>query len=307
MQKYITFYNGNRVPVIGLGTWEAGKNVVGDAVKFAITKAGYRHIDCASIYGNEKEIGEGLKDVLSPSVKREELFITSKLWNTDHRGQYVEKACRKTLADLRLEYLDLYLMHWGIAFAQGNDLEPIDKDGYAITEAISVQQTWQAMESLVKTGVVKSIGVANFTTVQLIDLLTYAKIKPVMNQVELHPYLPQTELVNFCHYKNISVTAYSPLGTPGNKSPNDPALLDDKVILKIAKAHHRSPAQILLNWAIRRGTIVIPKSTHEERIKENVDIFDFELTDEEQTQMSALNKNYRFVNPSQWWDIPYFA
>lgn len=311
MQTHYKLNNGNIVPIIGLGTWKSENNKVGNAIKFAITEAGYRHIDCASIYRNEKEIGEAFKDVIGNSVKRKELFVTSKLWNTEHRSKYVEKACKNTLKDLRLEYLDLYLMHWGVAFPHGEDLEPLDKNGKAIRDKISIQETWKAMEELVKKGLVKSIGVANFTTMMLVDLLTYASIKPVMNQIELHPYNTQTDLLNFCKAENITVTAYSPLGRQGvNRqgavNSKELKLFDEPIIKKIAKEHKKSLAQILLNWGLKRGTIVIPKSVTTKRIKENMDIFDFELTDEEQNEISSLNKDYRFVDPREFWNMPYF-
>jgi diketogulonate reductase-like aldo/keto reductase len=297
--------NGNNIPVLGLGTWKAEPNLVGEAVKFAVTKAGYRHIDCASIYRNEPEVGDALKEVFR-TIKREEVFITSKLWNTQHQAENVEKACRKTLADLNLEYLDLYLMHWGIAFSHGGDLEPVDKDGYAVTDNVSIQETWQAMEALVKKGLVKSIGVANFTTMMLEDLLTYAKVLPVMDQIELHPYNTQEELVEFCKYKNIAVIAYSPLGRQG-ADREGPRLFDEQVINDLAQKYKKTKAQILLNWAVGRGTIAIPKSVTADRISENIDIFDFELTEEEMKSVGALNQNYRFVNPVKWWSIPYFV
>lgn len=308
MERYQKLNNGNSVPVLGLGTWKSENNLVGSAVKLAITQSGYRHIDCASIYSNEKEIGEALTDVINTAVKREELFITSKLWNTDHKPEYVEEACKKTLSDLRLEYLDLYLMHWGIAYKRGADLEPLlDEKGKVITDAVSIQETWQAMEGLVKKGLVKSIGVSNFTTIMLVDLLTYAKVKPAMNQIELHPYNTQAELVDFCKYKDIAVTAYSPLGRQGVKTIKGPKLFDELIIKALAEKHKRTPAQILLNWAISRGTIAIPKSVIPEEIAQNIEVFDFELTDEEQVEVDSLNQNRRLVDPMAWWGIPYFA
>ena len=307
MERYQKLNNGNSIPILGLGTWESEKNLVGSTVKFAIAQAGYRHIDCASIYGNEKEIGEALTDVVNTAVTREELFITSKLWSTDHRPEYVEEACRKTLADLHLEYLDLYLMHFGIAFKHGGDLEPLDENGKVITDAVSIQETWQAMEDLVKKGLVKSIGVSNFTTIMLIDLLTYAKVKPAMNQIELHPYNTQIELVDFCKRKDIAVTAYSPLGRQGVKEIKSPKLFDEPIIKVLAKKHKRTPAQILLNWAIGRGTIAIPKSVIQKEIAENIKVFDFELADEEKTEINSLNHSRRLVDPMAWGGIPYFA
>lgn len=305
MQKQQKFNDGNSIPVLGLGTWKSEKNLVGDAVKFAITKAGYRHIDCASIYKNEEEIGKALKETFY-SVKREELFITSKLWNTEHRAEYVEKAFKKTLSDLNVEYLDLYLMHWGIAFKKSDNLEPLGKDGKIVTDNVPVQATWQAMEKLVKKGLVKSIGVANFTGPMLVDLLSYAEINPVMDQIELHPYNTQVELIDFCKYKEIVVTAYSPLGRQGADRDGS-RLFDEHIIESLAKKYKKTKAQILLNWAVGRGTVAIPKSTTPERIAENIDIFDFELTDEEKNDINSLNKNYRFVNPSSLWGIPYFV
>lgn len=301
MQKSQKLNNGFTIPVLGLGTWRLDKNRAGDVVRFAINKALYRHIDCASIYGNEKEIGEAFKDVLVNSVKREDLFITGKLWNTDHFPEDVEKACKKTLSDLQVDYLDLYLIHWGVAFRKGGDLEPLDENGKVITENIPIHETWQAMEKLVKKGLVKSIGVANFTTTMLIDLLTYASINPVINQIELHPYNTQTDLIEFCRYKGIAVTAYSPLGHGAEK------LLGEPIINKIAAKYKKTPAQVLLSFAIGRKTIAIPKSTKPERISENMDVFDFELTKEEIKEITSLNKNHKFVNPVKWWGIPYFA
>ena len=288
--------SGYSVPTVGLGTWKLERGKAGAAVKYAVAQAGYRHVDCASIYDNEAEIGETFRELWQAGIKREEVWVTSKLWNTDHRPERVEQACRKTLADLKLAYLDLYLMHWGIAFAPEGD-----------KEGVSIQETWRAMEKLVKQGLVRSIGVANFTTMMLVDLLTYAAIKPAMNQVELHPYNSQTELVQFCQDQDVEVTAYSPLGNPSLAAGGGPKLLEDKTIKAIAAKQQRTAAQIVLNWAIGRGTAVIPKSGTPARIAENMAVFDFELTEEERAAIDSLNRNYRLVNPIDWWGIPYFG
>lgn len=295
MKTLLKLNDGNEMPVLGLGTWKADKNLVGEAVRFALTRVGYKHIDCASIYQNEPEIGEVFKGVIGKSLKRDELFITSKLWNTKHHPQDVEKACRKTLSDLKIKYLDLYLMHWGIA---------LDEKGNLLK--VSIQQTWTAMERLVKKGLVKSIGVSNFTAIMIVDLLTYAKIKPVMNQVELHPYLTQEALVAFCQEKKIALTAYSPLGNPGLVGDSGPSLFKEPIIKKLSKKYNKTPAQILINWALGRGVATIPKSLHGERITENIDVFDFELDRNEEAEIASLDRNYRIVNPKDWWGVPYF-
>lgn len=291
------------MPNLGLGTWRADTGLVGAAVEAALTQNNYRHIDCASIYRNEPEIGEAFNKVFSSGkVARKDVFITSKLWNTDHHPHNVEQACKETLKDLQLDYLDLYLMHWGIAFKHSDDPEPA-RGEIVKTEPVSIQQTWQAMEKLVEKGLVKSIGVANFTTPMIVDLLTYAEISPVMNQVEIHPYHSQVELVDFCQKKEIQLTAYSPLGSFADPETKP---ISDKTVAKIAAKHSKVPAQILLRWSLQRGLVAIPKSTNPEHLAENIDIYDFKLSQREMNKLDNLNKNQRFIEPSGWWGVPYF-
>ncbi len=305
-ENYVLLNTGAKMPIIGLGTWKSSPEKVGQAVAYALSDGGYRHVDCAAVYGNEKEIGCSLKSIfLSGKIKREDTFITSKLWNTKHAKGDVVAACKTTLVDLQLEYLDLYLMHWGIARAEE---ENPDTQGMLMEKSVSVRETWEAMQELVKKGLVRAIGVANFTGAMVVDLCSYARVKPAMNQIELHPYNQQRRLVEFCQRNNIAVTAYSPLGSPGNieGKEGEPILVEDRNVLAIAKTHGKSPAQILVRWAIQRGTIVIPKSVTPERIAENINVFDFELSAQEMELIGTLDQKHRFVDPYDWWKIPYF-
>ncbi|MFZ5391441.1 MAG: aldo/keto reductase [Patescibacteria group bacterium] len=303
----IILNNQVAMPLLGLGTWKSQPGQVGPAVKYAVLQAGYRHIDCAAIYGNESEIGQTFKEIFNDGLKRDDLFVTSKLWNTKHNPKDVLSACQQTLRDLQLDYLDLYLMHWGVAQADHGDSKP-NHSGRPDLQSISLQQTWQAMEELVDKGLVKAIGLANFTGPMILDVLSYARLKPAINQIELHPYNPQHRLVEFCQSNNIAVTAYSPLGSPGNflNQTESPVLLKDVVVKTIAEAHGKSVAQILIRWAIQRQTVVIPKSVNPDRIKANAEVFDFILSQTEMKEISNLGINYRYVDPWLWWGIPYF-
>ena len=302
------------MPALGLGTWKSGPNQAASAVEHALARAGYRHIDCAAIYRNEPEIGGVFKKVFEGgTVKREEVFITSKLWNTEHARGGVRKACEQTLKDLNLKYLDLYLVHWGVAIPPSSDTdekgrftEQLDGNGFLVTEKIPIRETWEAMEELVRDGLVKAIGVANFTAPMLLDLMSYAKIMPAFNQVEMHPYLAQQKLVDFCKYHGIALTAYSPLGSPGNFKDKG-SLMDNPAIQELAQKHGKTPAQIILRWGAQRGTVVIPKSVTAERINENIGVWGFELQAEEMAAVSGLDRNLRFVDPYEWWKIPYFG
>lgn len=298
------------MPVVGLGTWKSEKDRAGAAVEYALLEAGYKHIDCAPIYLNEPEIGRVFNKVFTGGkVKREDVFITSKLWNTMHAHDDVLIACKQTLKDLQLDYLDLYLMHWGMAQPKDIGNEPVDANGFAKLANVSIRETWEAMEELVKAGLVKSIGVCSFTGPMLIDLLTYAKIKPAVNQIEMHPYLQQNKLVEFMHHVGITPEAFSSLGSPGNviKRGNDePILIKDPVVVEIAKQLGKSVQQILLRWAIQRGTIAIPKSTTPANIKSNFEVFNFELTAEDMNRLAALDRKHRYINPANWSKVAYF-
>lgn len=307
-QNHIVLNTGTKMPIVGLGTWKSPPEKAAQAVEYALMKAGYRHIDCAAVYGNEKEIGQSFERVFSgATVKREDIFITSKLWNTKHAKGDVVAACKQTLADLQIEYLDLYLMHWGIARPDEESAES-DAHGLLMTDSVSVAQTWEAMQELVSAGLVRAIGVANFTGAMLVDLCSYARVRPAVNQIELHPYNQQARLVEFCQRNNIAVTAYSPLGSPGNMKARggEPILSEDKNVLAIATAHGKSSAQILIRWAIQRGTVVIPKSVTPERIAENIAVLNFELSPPEIELLGTLDRKHRFVDPYDWWRIPYF-
>lgn len=290
--------------MVGLGTWKSAPSEAGQAVGYALTKCGYRHIDCAPIYGNEREIGEAFGSVFGGgSLRREDVFITSKLWDTEHARGDVRAACEATLHDLQLDYLDLYLVHWGIAEPKGG--HTYDENGHLVVEKVSIRETWEAMEELVDAGLVKAIGVANFTAPLLLDLFSYARIQPAVNQIELHPYLQQTRLLDFCQRLGMVVTAYSPLARPGYEEMSA-RLVDEKIIRSIARAHGKTPAQVLLRWGIQRNTVVIPKSTHPERIKENIDVFDFELSEGDMHAIAGLERGLRIVDPYQWGQVPYF-
>ncbi|MEY9093765.1 aldo/keto reductase [Paenibacillus sp. RC84] len=266
LQDTTTLHNGVKMPWLGLGVFkvEEGPELV-EAVKTAI-KNGYRSIDTAAVYGNEEGVGQGIREGLAETgLSREELFVTSKVWNADQGYESALQAFEVSLRKLGLDYLDLYLIHWPV---QGK-----------------YKDTWRALEAIYESGKARSIGVSNFHVHHLQDLLQEAKIKPMVDQVEFHPCLTQEELRAYCREQGIQFEAWSPL--------MQGELLDNEVLKTIAGRHGKSVAQVILRWDLQNGVVTIPKSTKEHRIIENASVFDFELTPDELSRISALNENKR--------------
>lgn len=297
----VTLNNGKQFPIVGLGTWNSPPGEVARAVKDAID-AGYRHIDGAHVYENEHEVGEGVNAKIAEGViKREDVFVTSKLWCTFHDPKEVRGALEHTLKQLNLAYLDLYLMHWPIGYVKSTELFPKNEAGEIQHSHFDLLDTWRAMEELVDAGLTKSIGVSNFNVKQIDYITKNARIQPVTNQIECHPYLLNKEISDFCKTKNVVITAYSPLGSPGRPwaTPDDRVLLKEPKLLEIAQRHNKSPAQILVRYQIQRGHVVIPKSVTKDRIVNNFDVFGFKLTDDEVKDLESFGYTERICSMSQ--------
>lgn len=309
LNKTLTLNDGNKIPQIGLGTWLSKPGEVGNAVEVAV-KNGYRHLDLAKIYQNQTEIGGALKKVIPSVVKREELFITSKLWNNSHRPENVQAAYEETLAELGLDYLDLYLIHWPVAFPAGKDLVSKTADGKQaeLDREVSIVDTWKALIELQKAGKVKSIGVSNFTIEHLDAIINATGVVPAVNQIEAHPLLPQDDLVAYAKSKNIHLTAYSPLG---NNLSGKTKIVDYPQVKDVAAKYNADPAQVLIAWGVKRGYSVIPKSVTESRIKSNFD--QLELKDDDYEKVTSLYNELgkvRFNIPYTYapqWDVNVFG
>jgi diketogulonate reductase-like aldo/keto reductase len=263
----LTLNNEVKIPQLGLGVFQTpkGEDTV-NSVKWAL-EAGYRHIDTAKIYGNESDVGTGIKE---SNIAREEIFLTTKLWNEDIRAERTREAFEESLKALQTDYVDLYLIHW-----------PVE----------SFEKAWMVMEELYQEGKIKAIGLSNFHQSHLEKIQKIAKVKPVVNQIESHPYMNNQALINLCKSIGMEIEVWSPLGGTGGN------VLEDETLNKLAAKYGKSAAQIVLRWDIQREVIVIPKSIHKDRIIANIDIFDFKLTDEDMALINNLNKNLR-VGPN---------
>lgn len=294
-------YTGAAMPAIGLGTFGSDHVTpaqVASAVKGA-TAAGYRHFDCASVYSNEAEVGDALEEIQQGGVKREELWITSKLWNDKHAEDDVIASCRKSLADLRLKYLDLYLVHWPFPnfHPPGCDVTSRSADATPYIHE-NYMKTWRKMEELVDFGLVRHIGTSNMTIPKLKLVLQDARIKPAVNEMELHPHFQQPELFRFVVESGIQAIGYCPIGSPGrperDRTPEDTSPTEDPVILKIAQRHSLHPAVVCIKWAIQRGQTPIPFSINNYAANLN-GVVAAPLTDDEMREIAAIDRNCRLI------------
>ncbi|KAM5143955.1 aldo-keto reductase family 1 member C4-like [Callospermophilus lateralis] len=310
--QYGQLSDGHFIPRLGFGTYkleEVPNSKTIEATKIAI-EAGFRHIDCAYVYQVEEEVGLAVRSKIEDgTVKREDIFYTSKLWSTFHHPNLVQSCLERSLKKLRFDYVDLYLIHFPIAMKPGEELYPKDENGQIIYDSLDLCATWEAMEKCKDAGLAKSIGVSNFNRRQLEMILNKPglKYKPVCNQVECHVYHNQRKLLDFCKSRDIVLVAYGALGTQRYKQwvdQNSPVLLDDPLLGALAKKHKRSPALIALRYQLQRGVVVLAQSLKESEIKENIQVFDFELTEEDMKVLDGLNRNFRYVAMPSMSDHP---
>ncbi len=292
--------NGLTIPAIGLGTWKMAKDEAACSVFTAIT-VGYRHIDCAAIYNNEREVGEALHKALTQKiVRRDELWITSKLWNNAHLPQHVQPAAERSIRELGLDYLDLFLIHWPVSFRQ-DIVFPKKPEQYLPPDDSRLLATWQAMEKLVKKGLVRAIGVSNFKKSRLQMLADNATIPPAVNQVECHPCLPQRQLLEYCKKEGIVLTAYAPLGSGDRPQKTrtegeEAEILELPIVTELAAEAGISRAQLLLAWGLARETCIIPKSTQKSRIKENLAATEISIAPEIIQRLNSVDKRRRLIS-----------
>ena len=309
MALSFTVTSGDEIPALGFGCWKVPCKAAPTVIKEAID-VGYRHLDCACDYGNEHAVGAGIAAADCP---RGDLWVTSKLWNTYHHPDDVRAACERSLSDLGLDYLDLYLIHFPIAqayvdpetrYPPGWFFDPKAENPGMVFADVPIFDTWGAMESLVDAGLVRNIGVSNFNSALLRDTVAGARIKPAVHQIELHPYLTQEKMLALCQRLGIVVTGFSPFGAssyvPIDMASANDRVLDDPVIAEIADATGKTEAQVLLRWGVQRGTCLVPKATQVPHMRENFAIFDFELTADQMAAIGGLDRHQRFNDPGDF-------
>ncbi|CAH1785950.1 unnamed protein product [Owenia fusiformis] len=299
IKSEVQLNDGKKMPLFGLGTWQSKPDEITKAVSAALD-AGYRHIDTAAIYGNEHVIGDILQErIKAGKMKREDVYITTKLWITQMAKDAVVPALKKSLEKLQLDYVDLYLIHGpaGLVSREDGTPMPLTKDGMLDIKSYDLTETWKGMEDCVKAGLAKSIGLSNFNSKQVTTILDKANIKPVTNQVECHCYFQQNKLEEFCKPYGIVLTAYAPIGSPSrpSKTDDEPVLLEDPVVKDIAKKYNKTTAQVLLRFLLQRGIVVIPKSVTPSRIKSNSELYDFELVAEDMIKLRSIDRKKRML------------
>ena len=298
-----TLYTGAKIPALGLGTFGSDRYTAGEIAEAVVGAAaiGYRHFDCAAVYGNEKEVGDSFQRIMSSGIPREELWITSKLWNDKHAEEDVIPACQKTLRELQVDFLDLYLIHWPFPNHHAPGVDVNSRDPHAVPYIHeNYMKTWRQLEKLVELGLVRHIGTSNMTIPKLKLLLRDAKIKPAANEMELHPHFQQPELFQFCIDNDLAAIGFSPIGSPArperDRTPDDTVDIEDPVIVKIAQRLNVHPAVVCVKWAVQRGQIPIPFSIRPEQYWGNLKAAVTEpLTDEEMQAIAGIDKNNRLI------------
>ncbi|XP_075826409.1 aldo-keto reductase family 1 member C13-like [Microtus pennsylvanicus] len=311
-QQFVKLNDGHFIPALGFGTYKPQEVPIRKSLEAAhlAIGAGLRHIDTAYVYHVEEEIGQAIQSKIKAGiVKREDLFITTKLWCTCFRPELVRPSLEKSLKRLQLDYVDLYLIHYPVPLKPGDNDFPVDEQGKLLLDTVDFCATWEALEKCKDGGLVKSIGVSNFNHKQLERILNKPglKYKPVCNQVECHLYLNQSKLLDYCKSKDIVLVAYGALGTQRYKEwvdQNSPVLLHDPVLCDVAKKNNRSPALIALRYLLQRGVVPLAQSFKENEMKENLQVFEFQLSPEDMKTLDGLNKNFRYISTESFSDHP---